>query len=75
MIDFESTAINVRGLWFSALAAGPIDRKLVVLLHGFPEFADARCDVMRRVAEAGFYTVAVGRRGYSARARPTGVSD
>lgn len=75
MIDFQSTAINLRGLRFSALAAGPVDWELVLFLHGFPEFADAWCDVMRPVASAGFYTLAVDQRGYSAGARPKNVSD
>jgi pimeloyl-ACP methyl ester carboxylesterase len=75
MIDFESTAIRLRGFQFNALAAGPVDSELVLFLHGFPEFADAWCDVMRPVADAGFYTVAVDQRGYSAGARPTEVSD
>jgi pimeloyl-ACP methyl ester carboxylesterase len=75
MIDFESTAISLRGFQFNALTAGPVDSALVLFLHGFPEFADAWCHVMRPVADAGFYTVAVDQRGYSASARPTEVSD
>lgn len=73
--EFYTTAISVRDLRFSTLAAGSVDGELVLFLHGFPEFADVWCDVMRPVANAGYYTVAVDQRGYSAGARPTKVSD
>jgi pimeloyl-ACP methyl ester carboxylesterase len=60
---------------FSALADGPVDGDLVLLLHGFPEFADAWLDVMRPIAEAGFRALAVDQRGYSSEARPQEVKD
>jgi pimeloyl-ACP methyl ester carboxylesterase len=75
MTNFQKTAINVQGLCFNALVAGPADGELVLFLHGFPEFADAWCDVMHPVAKAGFYAVAVDRRGYSVGVRPKEVSD
>jgi pimeloyl-ACP methyl ester carboxylesterase len=71
----EKILIEVQGFRFSALAAGPVDGHLVLLLHGFPEFADAWLDVMRRIAEAGFRAVAVDQRGYSSEARPQEVKD
>jgi pimeloyl-ACP methyl ester carboxylesterase len=61
----EKILIEVQGLRFSALADGPVDGDLVLLLRGFPEFADAWLDVMRPIAEAGFRAVAVDQRGYS----------
>lgn len=73
--NFETTQISVQGFRFHALVAGPVDGELVLFLHGFPEFGDAWCDVMRPVASAGFRTVAVDQRGYSPGARPNGVGD
>jgi pimeloyl-ACP methyl ester carboxylesterase len=75
MTNFQKTAINVQGFCFNALVAGPADGELVLFLHGFPEFADAWCDVMHPVAKAGFYAVAVDQRGYSVGVRPKEVSD
>jgi pimeloyl-ACP methyl ester carboxylesterase len=75
MTEFQKTVINVRDLRFTALAAGPEEGELILFLHGFPEFADAWCELMRPVADAGFYTVAVDQRGYSAGARPIEVRD
>jgi pimeloyl-ACP methyl ester carboxylesterase len=71
----QKTVINVQGFRFSALVEGAVDGELVLFLHGFPEFADAWRDVMRRVAEDGFYAVAVDQRGYSPERRPKEVSD
>lgn len=73
--NIEKILIEVQGFRFSALADGPVDGDLVLLLHGFPEFADAWLDVMRPIAEAGFRAVAVDQRGYSSEARPQEVKD
>jgi pimeloyl-ACP methyl ester carboxylesterase len=79
MSNIDNIMLEVQGLRFLALAAGPEQApeqaQLVLLLHGFPEFADAWRDVMRPIAQAGFYTVAVDQRGYSRKARPTEVRD
>jgi pimeloyl-ACP methyl ester carboxylesterase len=75
MTEFRNTVMNVGGLRFNALASGPTEGELVLFLHGFPEFADAWCDVMRPIAKAGFYALAVDQRGYSEGARPRNTSD
>ena len=75
MTEFRKSKISVGELRFNALTAGPVAGELVLFLHGFPEFADAWCDVMSPVARAGFWTVAVDQRGYSESARPKNVSD
>jgi pimeloyl-ACP methyl ester carboxylesterase len=69
----EKILIEVQGFRFSALADGPVDGDLVLLLHGFPQFADAWLGVMRPIAEAGFRAVAVDQRGYSSEAGPQEV--
>ena len=74
MTEFRKTRLDVGELRFNALASGPEEGELVLLLHGFPEFADAWCDVMQPIAGAGFYAVAVDQRGYSEGARPKNVS-
>lgn len=57
-------------LRFDAVAAGPADGPLVLLLHGFPQLASSWRDVMARLADAGYRAVAPNQRGYSAGARP-----
>jgi len=68
--DFERLRLDVNGFGFDALAKGPKDGELVLLLHGFPQFADAWVPLMRPLAEAGYRALAVDQRGYSPGARP-----
>src|SRR5262245_19601155 len=60
------------GLVFDVHDRGPLEGDLVVLLHGFPQ--SARCwDVLAPLLNAaGYRTLALDQRGYSARARPRG---
>ncbi|MFJ8477814.1 alpha/beta fold hydrolase [Kitasatospora sp. NPDC094011] len=60
---------------FDALAAGPADGELVLLLHGFPEFADCWSAELTALAAAGYHAVAVDQRGYSPDARPADIAD
>ncbi|MBV6701720.1 alpha/beta fold hydrolase [Kitasatospora aureofaciens] len=60
---------------FDALAAGPADGELVLLLHGFPEFADCWTAELTALAAAGYRAVAVDQRGYSPDARPENVTE
>jgi pimeloyl-ACP methyl ester carboxylesterase len=54
---------------------GPESGECVLLLHGFPQFADAWTDAIGSISEAGFHAVAIDQRGYSPGARPTAVED
>jgi pimeloyl-ACP methyl ester carboxylesterase len=60
-------------LVFDALAAGPDDGELVLLLHGFPQTKWSLRHQLPALAVAGYRAVAVDQRGYSPRARPSGV--
>ncbi len=73
--DFEKLGLEVNGLRFNALAKGPKEGKLVLFLHGFPQFADSWAPVMRPLAAAGYRTLAVDQRGYSPGARPRYVRE
>ena len=73
--SLQHTTLPVNGLHFEALTAGPEAGELVLLLHGFPQFADAWTQVMLALAAAGFRAVAVDQRGYSPGARPAQVED
>lgn len=59
----------------TALAAGPPDGELVLLLHGWPEFADSWREVLLVLGAAGYRAVAVDQRGYAVGARPPDVAD
>ncbi len=69
------------GLTFDVLDRGPADgagdlagAEVAVLLHGFPQTADAFDGVVGPLHDAGLRTLVPTMRGYSPRARPAGRS-
>lgn len=70
----EHVEIPVGGdLVLDAVAAGPHDGPVVLLLHGFPESSHEWREQLPALAHAGYRAVAPDQRGYSARARPETV--
>ena len=72
---FTWNKVAANGFVFDILAAGPAHRPMVILLHGFPEFADAWIDMMKPIVAAGYHCVALQQRGYSDGARPPKAED
>jgi pimeloyl-ACP methyl ester carboxylesterase len=71
MIEQHSMPLN--GFEFTLLAAGPTDGSPVMLLHGFPQFADVWTQLLTVLGRNGFRAVAIDQRGYSSGARPTQI--
>jgi pimeloyl-ACP methyl ester carboxylesterase len=70
----ESLRIPVGdGLVLDAVATGPADGQVVLLLHGFPQTSWSWRRVWPGLADAGFRVIAPDQRGYSPDARPVGV--
>ena len=68
--------VDANGLTFSCRFAGEGGTAGdVVLLHGFPEWSAMFAPLMRRLAAAGYASVACNQRGYSPGARPPRVAD
>jgi pimeloyl-ACP methyl ester carboxylesterase len=65
--------LTTGGLTFRALAEGPLDGRITLLLHGFPQSAAEWRPQLRALADAGFRAVAPDQRGYSPGARPPDV--
>jgi pimeloyl-ACP methyl ester carboxylesterase len=57
-----------------AVAAGPEDGPVVVLLHGFPEFWYGWHRQIAPLATAGFRVIVPDQRGYNLSGKPVGVS-
>jgi epoxide hydrolase 4 len=57
-----------------AVARGPNDGPVVVLLHGFPEFWYGWRHQIEPLAAAGFRVVVPDQRGYNCSSKPSGVS-
>lgn len=74
MSNIEQIELAVAGMTFDALAAGPAEGELVLLLHGFPQTSNAWRSQLELLAVAGYRAVAPDQRGYSPRARPTDES-
>ncbi|SOE15395.1 Pimeloyl-ACP methyl ester carboxylesterase [Streptomyces sp. 2323.1] len=72
---FERLEIQAGPHTYDALACGPADGEFVLLLHGWPEFADSWSEVLPALGTAGYRAVAVDQRGYSPRARPHRIAD
>ena len=60
----EELSLRANDLRFHALAAGPQDGPLVLLLHGFPELAQSWRHQLPALADAGYRAVAPDLRGY-----------
>ena len=56
--------VEANGLRFHALEAGPSEGRLVLLLHGFPEFSRSWRHQLPALARAGYRAVAPDLRGY-----------
>jgi pimeloyl-ACP methyl ester carboxylesterase len=69
----EQLQLSVGDLVFDAVADGPADGPVVLLLHGFPQTSRSWRYVQPQLAAAGYRVVAPDQRGYSPGARPAGV--
>ena len=74
-IAIDRLEVDVNGYTFSARAAGPLDGRPVVLLHGFPQTSWCWRHQLTRLAREGYRAFAPDQRGYSAGARPKKVAD
>jgi pimeloyl-ACP methyl ester carboxylesterase len=67
--------IDANGLTFTARAAGPLDGRRVLLLHGFPQTSGSWRHVLSALGDEGYRAVAPDQRGYTEGARPPEVAD
>ena len=66
----ERVEIDLGAHTHTALACGPEDGDLVLLLHGFPETADCWVAQLTALGAAGYRALAPNQRGYCSGARP-----
>ena len=57
-----------------AVAAGPLDGPVLLLLHGFPEFWVSWRKQIEPLAAAGFRVLVPDQRGYNTSSKPRGVA-
>jgi pimeloyl-ACP methyl ester carboxylesterase len=64
LVAFRDLSLSANGITFHAIADGPEDGPLVLLLHGFPELARSWSSQLPALASAGYHAVAPDLRGY-----------
>lgn len=70
----ENLSFNNGDVDLHAVAAGPEDGPVVVLLHGFPEFWYSWHRQIEPLSAAGFRVIVPDQRGYNLSSKPVGVS-
>lgn len=73
MIQIEHQFTKVNGLFLHSVAAGPTGGRLIVFLHGFPEFWYSWKEQIPFFAAQGFRVLAPDQRGYNLSERPAGI--
>ena len=68
----EPLRLHANGIELEAVAAGPADGPLVVLLHGFPEFWYGWRHQIAPLAAAGLRVLVPDQRGYNRSSKPVG---
>jgi epoxide hydrolase 4 len=70
----ESLAFKNGDVGLHAIADGPKDAPVVVLLHGFPEYWYGWHRQIEPLATAGFRVIVPDQRGYNLSGKPSGVA-
>lgn len=73
MAAMHTQRFQVNGVQLEALTAGPASGEPVILLHGFPESADAWRRQIAALAGAGHRVIAPHQRGYAGSSKPASV--
>lgn len=72
--EWRHNMVDVNGVELHVVDAGPQDGRLIVLLHGFPEFWYAWKDYVSPLAAAGYRVLVPDQRGYNLSAHPAGIA-
>jgi pimeloyl-ACP methyl ester carboxylesterase len=70
MTGAQSTSFTNDGLTFEVSDDGPVDGRVVIALHGFPEDRQSWTPLTDQLTGAGYRVLAPEQRGYSPDARP-----
>ena len=72
--SLETLVFQNEQIALHAVAAGPKDGAVVVLLHGFPEFWYGWHKQIEPLVAAGFRVIVPDQRGYNLSSKPTGIA-
>ncbi len=72
---FEHLTFHNGAIQLHAVASGPADGPVVILLHGFPEFWYSWHQQIVPLASAGFRVIVPDQRGYNLSSKPRGAAN
>jgi len=73
-MNLEHITLTTNDIRLHTVQAGPPEGRLLILLHGFPEFWYGWRKQIQPLAEAGFRVVAPDQRGYNLSDKPQGIA-
>jgi epoxide hydrolase 4 len=73
-IPLENLIFHNGAIELHAVASGPSDGRVVLLLHGFPEFWYSWHKQIEPLAAAGFRVIVPDQRGYNTSSKPRGAA-
>lgn len=73
--DIVIQRVPSNGLEFEVWTTGPLNGKLAILLHGFPEHPISWLDCVPMFVQAGYRVWIPALRGYGTSSKPAGVSE
>ena len=73
-IALEHLSFHNGPIELHAVASGPLDGPVVVLLHGFPEFWYSWRQQIEPLSSAGFRVIVPDQRGYNKSSKPRGAA-
>ncbi len=72
-MEIGSKFYEINGIILHAAIAGPPEGKVMLFLHGFPEFSLGWKKQLEFFAEKGFRVIAPDQRGYNLSSKPKGI--
>ena len=72
---FEHLTFHNGAIQLHAVASGPADGPVVILLHGFPEFWYSWHQQIEPLASSGFRVIVPDQRGYNLSSKPRGAAN
>lgn len=70
----EHHRVKTNGVWLHVVQAGKVDGKVVILLHGFPEFWMAWTKQIDDLVATGYRVLIPDQRGYNTNDKPHGLA-
>jgi pimeloyl-ACP methyl ester carboxylesterase len=75
MSSVQRQFIETNGIKLHVISAGPVGGRLIIFLHGFPEYSEAWMKQIEFFANLGYRVLAPDQRGYNLSDKPNSYTD